>query len=193
VAVLYHHIDSANDSDYQVTQEPKLPDDLDFVFGKKFKGKVPRPLVFEVNYPTRNDVPHFIGETIPVFSDSLIKVFRSAGVDNFQTFPALLRNPETGAEWDRFSVFHEFGLIAAADFDKSEYDMIMEGDPEGVSTPLAGFHVLVLDKKKTRNVAMFRLAESPDTLLIHTHVLQHIRKHRPPDGWGFDATDIEVV
>lgn len=194
MAVLYHHIDSPNDDDYHVTQEPQLPDDLDFVYGKKFKGKVPMPLVFEVDYPTREHVPHFIGETIPVFSDALIKVVRSAGIDNFQSFPALLRNPETGAEWGGYSVFHEFGLIAAANFDKSEYDMIMEGDAEGgVSTPLAGFHVLVLDKKKTRNVAMFRLAESPDTLLIHDRVLAHIRKHRPPNGWGFDATEIETV
>jgi hypothetical protein len=193
VAVLYHHIDSANDSDYQVTKEPKLPGDRDFVYGKKHTGKLPRPVVFEVNYPTRKAVPHFIGETIPVFSDSLIKVFRSAGVTNFQAFPALLRNPDTDAAWDGFSVFHEFGLIAAADLDRSEYDMIMDGDPGGVSTPLAGFHVLVLDKKQTRNAAMFRLAESPDTLLIHARVLQHIKKHRPPGGWGFDATAIEAV
>jgi hypothetical protein len=90
-------------------------------------------------------------------------------------------------------VFHELGLIAAANFKRSKYDMIMEGDPGGVSTPLAGFHVLVLDKNKTRNVAMFRLAESPDMLLIDTRVLQHIRKHRPPGGWGFDATEIETI
>jgi hypothetical protein len=192
VAVLYHHIDSANDSDYQVTREPEMPDEQDFVYGKKFKGKVPKPLVFEVDYPTRKDVPHFIGETIPVFSDALVKVFRSAGVDNFQTFPAVLRN-EKGTEWDGFQVFHEVGLIAAASFDKSEYDMIMEGDPAGVSTPLAGFRLLVLDRKKTRNVAMFRLAESPDTLLIHDRVLAHIKKNSPPDGWGFDATEVETV
>lgn len=194
MAVLYHHIDSPNDSDYHVTREPELPDDLDFVYGKRLKGKVPNPLVFEVDYPTKQDIPHFIGETIPVFSDALVKVIRSAGVDNFQTFPALLRNPDNGTEWSGYSVFHEFGLIAAANFEKSDYDMIMEGDAQGgVATPLAGFRLLVLDKKKTRNVAMFRLAESPDTLLIHDRVLTHIKKNRPPDGWGFDATEIETV
>jgi hypothetical protein len=191
--VLYHHIDSSNTDDYRVTKEPELPDGQQFAYGVKMKGDVPEPLVFEVDYPTREQVPHFVCATIPVFSDALVAMVRSAGVENFEVYRAVLRNPHTGAEWDGYSVFHEIGLIAAADLDKSQYDTIMAGHSKGVVTPLAGFQLLVLDHRKTRNAAMFRLAESPDMLLIHDRVLAHIKKHRPPGGWGFDATEIETV
>ena len=193
MAILYHHIDSSSSDDHHVTQEPDLVSAGAFRYGVRVDVDVPDPLVFEVDYPSKESVPHFVGETTPVFSDQLVKTFRSAGVENFQLFPAVLRNPATGAEWDGFWVFHAIGLIAAADLERSESDTIMKGARKGgPSVPLVGFQVLVLDQSKTRNAMMFRLAESPDILLIHDRVLEHIKAHRPPNGWGFDATEIDA-
>jgi hypothetical protein len=189
--VLYHHIQAANTLDYSVKNEPKLPDGREFVYGVKMDGTVPNPLVFEVDHPSKDELPHFVSMIIPVFSDLLVKTIRAAGVENFQVFPAVLRNPAVGTDWDGYWVFHEIGLIAAANLEKSEADTIMEGDPGGVDTPLMGFHELVLDKKKTRSALMFRLAESPDILLIHDRVMSHIDASRPPNGWRFMATEIQ--
>ena len=40
---------------------------------------------------------------------------------------------------------------------------------------------------------MFRLAESPHCLLIHDRINKYLDDNPPPDGWGFDATEIETV
>jgi hypothetical protein len=190
--VVYFSIKSSRTSDYYVTLEPELPGNMKFVKGVKMEGAVPNPLVFEVNHPSRAQLQHFVSNVVPVFSDLLVKAMRSAGVENFQVFPAVLRNPEVGENWDGYWVFHEIGLIAAASLEKSKADTIMAGDSSGVATPLMGFHTLVLDKEKTRNEAMFRLAEDPTTLLIHERVMAHLRANRPPNGWGFVSTQVEA-
>ncbi len=191
--MLYYKIDSSNKSDYSVKKEPKLPDGREFVYGMKMDGPVPAPLVFEVDFPSKDDLPHFVAQIHPVLSDVLVKTIQSAGVENFQIFPAILRNPEVGIDWDGYWMFHEFGLIAAANLEKSKADTIMGGSPGGVSVPLMGFHTLVLDKEKTRNVSMFRLAESPGLLLVHERVMSHIRANRPAKGWGFVSTEVEAI
>ena len=191
--MVYFSIDSSNTSDYYVTGEPQLPDGRKFVSGVRMESPVPNPLVFEVNHPSKAQLPHFVADVIPVFSDLLVNTLRTAGVENFQAFPAVLRNPEVGETWDGYQVFHAIGLVAAASLEKSKADTIMGGEPGGITVPLMGFHTLVLDKEKTRNLAMFRLAESPSTLLIHERVMAHIRANRPPNGWGFVSTQIEAV
>lgn len=191
--VLYHHIDAANDSDYHVTRDPELPDGVDFTSGERIRKRVPNPLVFHVDYPTRSALPHFVAETIPVLSDRLVQTLRSAGVTNFQVFPAVIRNPKKRLEWRGYWAFNAIGVLAAASLRLSKYDTIMRGDRKSGIAPMLGFHRLVLTKKKTGGAAMFRLAESRDILLIHTRVLDHIVANRPPGGWGFDETKIETV
>jgi len=193
MTVLYHQIEPDNYSDYSVTKKPKLPDGVSFIKGVLINEALPAPLIFEVDYPTRDDVPHFLGDTIPIFSGYLVQTLKAAGVDNFQVFPAVLRNPKSNAEWTDFWAFNAIGLIAAANIDESEYDTLMEGDAEGVEVPLLAFDEIVLEKKKTHDQSMFRLAESPSVLLIHDRINRYVDAHDPPDGWGFDATEIEAV
>lgn len=192
MAILYHHIAASKSAGYSVTAEPALPDGGQFVYGRAMAASVPDPLVFEVSYPSRDELPHFIARTLPVFSTRLVDTFRSAGVENFQVFPAVLRNAELGVEWDEYWVFNVIGLIAAADLERSNADTLMEGGSKGAPALLA-FHELVLDQSKTRNVLMFRLAESPHMLLVHDRVLAHIKNRRPESGWGFEATEIETI
>lgn len=193
MAFLYHHIAASRSEDHAVTDEPELPPEVSFSKGAHIAAELPDPLVFEVSQPAGGTPPHFVGTTIPVFSSLLVDTLRSAGVANFQVFPAVLRDPGANTQWDGYWAFNAIGLIAAADVDKSSADTIVRGGPRGVPVPLLAFHELVLDRHKTRDVAMFRLWESPGTLLVHERVLAHIRKHRPPDGWGFEATGIETV
>src|SRR4051812_18141118 len=80
--ILYHHIEPDNYSDYGVTRNPRLPDDVSFIEGSPIDVALDTPLVFEVNYPTGEQPPHFIGDRIAVFSNQLVEVLRDAGVDN---------------------------------------------------------------------------------------------------------------
>lgn len=192
MSVHYHKIAENRFSDYGVNKNPQIPD-VSFIEGVVIKAKLPNPLIFEVDYPSQSEVPHLISNTIPICSDHLVKTLRSAGVDNFQVFAAVLRNPKIKTEWTGYWAFNAIGMLAAANLEKSEYDTIMEEDPEGGDVPLVGFLNIVLDKRKAKNKSMFRLAESPATLLVHDLVLKHMVANRPPDGWGIDATEVEAV
>lgn len=191
MSIQYHHIEPDNYADYGITKKPKLG--VSFIRGVPITTPLPNPLVFEIDYPDGSVLPHFLGDTIPVFSDRLVQTLRSAGVDNFQVFSAILRNPTTGIEWTDYWAFNAVGLVAAAKLEESDFDTLMGDDPEGVDVPLLAFNNLVLDKKKTRKLLMFRLTQSPSTLLIHDKVNIHIDANRPPEGWNFDATAIDTV
>jgi len=193
MSILYQRIEPDNFSDYGVTGKPELPGDVSFLRGARIMQTLPDPLVFEVDYPKGEEPPHLLGDVIPIASDTLVRELRNAGVDNFEVFPAVLRNPSTGKEWRNFWAFNELGLVAWVNMQESEYDTIMKGSAGGVRTPLLGFHKIVLDSKKVRDdLLMFRLAESPGALIIHDRVDKHLVAHTPPGGWRFDAVDVEV-
>lgn len=190
---LYHHIEPDNFAKFGVTENPSLPDEVSFIDGQPMNISLPNPLVFMVNYPARSEPPHLLGDTIPVFSALLVETLKAAGVDNFEVFPAVLKNPKTGKEWNGYFAFNALGIMAAANLSESKYDTLMKGDPEGVETPLVGFHTIVLDKAKVQDLLMLRLAESPEVLLVHDTVMNQIVANRPASGWGFDATEVDVV
>ena len=193
MTILYQRIEPDNFSDYGVTQKPDLPGDVSFLRGARITEKLPNPLVFEVDYPKSEEPPHLLGDVIPIASDRLVRELRNAGVDNFETFPAVLHNPSTRKEWKDFWAFNALGLVAWVNMEESEYDTIMKGSSKGVRTPLVGFHTIVHDKTKTRDdLLMFRLAESPSALIIHDRVDKHLVAHTPPGGWRFDAIDVDV-
>jgi hypothetical protein len=193
MTILYQRIQPDNFSDYGVTKNPKLSGDVSFIDGAKIEEPLPKRLIFEVDYPAGEEPPHFLGDVVPVFSDRLVETLREAGVDNFEAFPAVLRNPDTGKEWKNFWAVNTLGLVSWVNLKHSEYDTLMKASPAGVGVPLLGFTTIVLDKKKTRDdLLMFRLAESPSTLLIHDRVFQYLVAHTPPGKWRFDAFDVEV-
>ena len=193
MSLVYHQIEPDNWVKEGVTQKPQLPPDVSFIKGAHIGAALPARLVFEVDFVARADVPHFIGDTIPVFSDFLVKTLFAAGVSNFQVFAAVLHSTVSGQEWEGFWAVNVVGLVRAALLKKSDYDTLMEGDPDGIDVPLLAFNELVLDRRKVGKLPMFRLAESPSVLLIHDRINTWIDDHPPDDGWGFDATLIEVA
>lgn len=193
MTILYRRIAPDNFSNYGVTKEPELPRSVSFFRGAVIEDQLTTPLVFEVNYPAGTEPPHLLGILIPIVSSQLLEVLRAAGVDNFQVFPAVLRNPDTGAEWGGFWAFNTLGLVSWVSMPESTYDTIMKGSAGGVNTPLLGFQTIVLDKNKTRDdVLMFRLAESPHSLLIHDRVYKHLVANTPPGKWRFKSWGIDV-
>jgi len=188
----YHQIEPDNWLEQAVTRNPKLPSGVSFLKGAFIADQIQEPLSFEVDFPSRDAVPHFIGNTIPVFSNELVKGLAGAGVSNYQVFAAKLHSTITGEDWDGFWAFNVLGLVRAADRTRSEADTLMEEDPDGSKPPLLAFNRLVLDSTKTGNQLMFRLAESPVVLLIHESVLSHLVDNPPPGRWRFDATRIET-
>ncbi len=188
----YHQIEPDHYADYGITQNPRLPDGVSFIEGLKISTRLPTPLKFETNYPAGSVLPHLLGDRIPVFSTTLIRVLKEAGADNLQVFPAVIKNPETGTSWKGFSAVNVLGLFPCAHRKLSDYDTLMRGHTKASISPLLAFNTLILDKNKLPKALLFRLAESPSTLLIHESVNRYLDAHDPPEGWNFDAIEIEV-
>ncbi len=188
----YYLFETNNYLDYGVTQNPKLADELSFLAGRVITGQMPE-LEFEVNFPKQEKLPHFLGNEIPLLSKMLVDSLQKAGIDSFQAFPVTLLNPSTGQRWNDYVAFNAIGLIKAVNMDKSDFDVLMEGDDEGIEIPLVAFREIILDKSKTNDALMFRTAESPVNLVVHASVVTYLGSNRPTDGWGIAITELETM
>ena len=111
---------------------------------------------------------HLYKAGIPLLSGELFRALREAGVDNLETFPAMVSDPLTG-ESLRYAAFNVIGLIAAADMGASVYDTA--GGPPLIAVD---FDSVVLDEKKIRGVRLFRLAENVCAIVIQDRVKQRL-------------------
>jgi hypothetical protein len=191
MATIFHCIEPDNEADYGITRNPAVK--VSFFTGKVIASPLPEPLVFRVDHPPDVAPPHFLGDRIPVCSRLLLGVLEAAGVGNIQSIPAVLENPDVGARWTDYVAINVLGLRAAARLDQSTFDTLVGGDAQSGVPPLLAFHEIVLDAAKVKGCLMFRLAESPSTLLIHDSVNAYIDAHAPSEGWGFDTIEVRAV
>jgi hypothetical protein len=101
-----------------------------------------------------------------VMSKRLVAALQAAGVDNLQTFPAEIKNSDTGEIIRDFVAVNIIGMVSAADEAASE------------SSPLADvkfFHKLVMDPTRAKGLRMFRLAESRMDVIVDETVAEAIR------------------
>jgi len=123
------------------------------------------PFQFSYKYPEGATFPEFQGSNC-LMSARLVEALKSAGVDNLQVFPAVLKDANTGAERKDFVVVNVVGLVAAADMKASE-SMALGGGQV--------FTKLVVDDTKPHALLMFRLAESLMDVIVHDSIADVIR------------------
>lgn len=169
---------------------PQMSDDVSFLAGVPISVSLGKPLVFNVNHPPGERPRHLLGMQIPVVSELLLQAMTAAGVDNFQAFPAVLRNTDTGAQWDGYFAFNVIGLLDAMDLRASKYTEIMPGNDQ--IPALLDFEKLAIDGSKTRNLLLFRLLQNPGAMLVHHKVRDQLRQQKPPEGWGITTFEIPV-
>jgi hypothetical protein len=124
-------------------------------------------------------------------STLFIEALRSAGVDNFQTFPALLRNEATNTEWLGYHAFNAIGLVDAIDAGESKGDTIMLGDD--MVPPLIDYTKLVFAEPKTMGMLMFRLVQSPGDLFVRDAVKDRLLTMKPQEGWGITSFKVPTL
>jgi hypothetical protein len=157
---------------------------------------VPTPEVFEleINCREHESPRHFVrGDGFLVVSGRFLDALRQAGVDNFEVWPAILREPETKREWRDYFVFNEIGLLDPIDLGKSEYDTIMDGSADGDIPPVLGFHEVVFSAKKTHGAKMFRTPQFTPDLYISKEVMDVLDELSPPEKWGIVAIEIGAL
>jgi hypothetical protein len=169
---------------YGVTKWPVLPDGVGgFQAGDLISVDVPEPIEFLVDNTSKHPPTDFVTEFMPVFSDRLVEASRKSGVDNFQAYKAILKNPVTGETWSSYQVINILGVIACADMENSEYEVIME--------PMCTFDKLVIDTKKANGALFFRLLESPEKIIVHNDVLNYM--YTEDDDPIFEGIEFEPI
>jgi uncharacterized protein DUF1629 len=147
------------------------PDDLDpvdFMQGKILTS-VPTPIVLEMHEASgESGILADIGDGLyTVYSDRLRKVLIGAGVDNVDYFPARLVHPVSGTRSDDYALVNVLGLVEAVDRSKST----MTPARGRLPGQLRGF---TIDSQRAGDLRLFRLAESPDLIVIEESVMAEI-------------------
>lgn len=96
-----------------------------------------------------------------VVSPAMRNVFERVGLDNIQYFPAQLKADFAENVVEGYWFAHVIGLVSCVDRQTATYE---SDDPSGA---LQGFQV---DDRRCYDLSMFRLAEDPRIVLIHTRV-----------------------
>ena len=115
------------------------------------------------------DMPDCFLDEIPLLTNALIEALARGGVDNLDTYDAVLIDPETDERHDSYKAVNIIGLIAAADMDASNATVHPGGPVIDVD-----FDGLVVDESKAGGQLLFRLAESVNGILIHEELKDHL-------------------
>lgn len=159
--------------------EPEgLPWDLNLISGGVITEQVEKPFPFVTKAEAGDDLPDFWDAGAPAMSKRFVELLEGAGVDNLQTFPAIVESKTDGTVWEGFYLVNILGRIKCADFGRSVYSELFPGSFE--------FEELAIDAEKAKGALLFRLQESPDVILMHKSVGKYIRQNdqdRTLKGW----------
>ncbi len=150
-------------------------------------------LIFEHDFPVGEPMPHFLTGGTVLASNKLITVLESAGVDNYQAFPAILVNPNTKEARNDYFLFNVLSLINATSLIESDYDELMQANIEGIELPLLAFKNIVINSKKTNGAHMFRLAEDPINIIVSAEVVTALKDNIPDESWGIIIENLDVT
>lgn len=171
-----------------ITKDPKVPES--FSTGRVIKGPLENPLVFQSNFTKDEPPSHLIGSRFPVMSRTLVRLLENTGVDNLQTFPAIIKSKDAQTSWDEFFAVNIVGSIACADLDASEFRTISEGGP-GIRTLLVMKKLVIKKEAVPRDLLLFRLNEDPLWMIAHETVVRALKENPVDGGWGIDVDPLE--
>jgi hypothetical protein len=137
--------------------------------GKRLAIRVPEPLQFGLNpnYPGR--LLAMYKGSIPLIRDDLLEILRGAGVDNLETFKAVLNDPIEKKDHHNYKAFNIVGVVSCADPVKSINANVNDHTIVDVN-----YQNLVIDEKKAGGLLFFRLAESVNAIVVHRKIKEAI-------------------
>jgi hypothetical protein len=136
-----------------------------WISGSLIKESLPGPLDFQLDPDAGDYVTDFFPPAIPLMSGRMLSALADAGVDNIQTYDAILRDRAGTPLGEVFKAVNIVGRVACADLDASECDVDNPANPIGVN-----FESLVIDEAKARDLLFFRLHEASTGIVVHDSV-----------------------
>jgi hypothetical protein len=162
-----------SDAGFAQSQIWKLPriTRVSWISGSQHNKPIPTPIEVELNPEFGTELLDSYHESIPIWSDRFIEMLRRVGVDNFETYDAIIRDPRSGLVATNYKAVNVLGSVNCVDMNLSEYDRRSEmGARE--------FTKLIIDAAKAHDLRMFRLAERPTILIIDQDIVRAIEPLR---------------
>lgn len=149
-----------SDAGFEQSQIWKLPRTrVSWIAGVRHAREFGVPIEVELHPEYGTELLDAYHESIPIWSERIIARLRSAGVDNFDVYDAVIRDPRSGLVSTGYKAVNVLGSVAATDTERSAWDPRSE---MGVRE----FTHLVIDASKVSKVRMFRLAERPSLVIV---------------------------
>ena len=165
--------------DFGIREPNGMPYDISFLCGVPIDQPLEDPIVFTTKATKGDTIPDFWNTAMPAVSQRFVDLWEGAGVDNLQKFPAIVKSINDGTVWDGYYAVNILGIVKCADLSLSEYDEIFPGN--------YSFDTLAIDASLAKGLLIFRLHESPSTILIHKSVGKYIGQQDPNrelKGWA---------
>ncbi len=162
-----------------IDRYPDVEEVLSWLTGKKFDIEVREPLEFILDDDSEGRLSDYFNGSPPLMSNRLIAALREAGVDNIDTYPAVLKDGSGGIVSDDYVAINVVGVIRAADMSASVPAPEIPAELMDTS-----FDSLVIDESKTGGKLLFRLAECVTGIVIHEKVKNHLIE-KGLDSLGF--------
>jgi len=171
-----------------------INDEIDFLLGTLINEVFTKPIIYETSYEAGDSPHHYFdyGTCIPAVSDLFVKALNKSGIDNFQAFPAILRNTEKKVEWTNYFALNVIGMVNATDLDNSLYSEIMSGNDEGGMPALGVFTAIALHREKLYGLDMFR-EPIGGNLIMSERALDLICKNGPKESLGILADEVVLT
>ena len=142
--------------------------DTNFFRGRPFGPGFPVPVRFEIDVDSEGRrMPTLFTTPAFVTRKAFYELLAGAGADNLESYPALIRDPESGETFEDYCLVNIVGQIACADL----------GAKPGVELG-PGIRVIdepVLRKQALRDAMIFRLAEDPIQIIVSDALAARIR------------------
>jgi hypothetical protein len=160
------------------TINPALGPKINWMSGQPHAAPIPSRLEIRLSDTFGTRLADIFDTGVLVMSSPLVETLKHAGVDNLDTYEAVLVDPNRGLRFTGYQAVQIIGRLSVADMEASE-----AYDPMGLGQ-MVSFRKLVVDERAARGLLMFRLHESASTILIHEQVRNEIEK----SSWQFVTT-----
>src|SRR5688572_31584851 len=131
----------------QIWKLPRIPR-TSWITGSPHRNPIPTPIEVELNPEFGTELLDSYHEFIPIWSDRLIEILRGRGVDTFDTYNAIIRDPRTGLVASNYKAVNVLGSVNCVDMARSTFD-------PGSEMGAREFSKLVIDPSKAHDLKMF--------------------------------------